>query len=160
MFPPLHWQFLSLPKLISTSPAALPSSVFLHFSLPHLLTLPSILGSLPHRAQSSGKPTHTRKQTSDQLIKDYFLILTLLLPDRILQSAGLFFRDERSVLERAWHRGSGLLLQEVFQIQVSNLILKKQQWPRVLSRGAHGAALADEGCHMCWHSKGSRIGCC
>lgn len=71
-----------------------------------------------------------------------------------------FFREEHSVLERAWHRGWGLSVQEVFQIQVSNVILRKQQWPRVLSRGAHGAALADEGCHVCWHSKGSRIGCC
>lgn len=48
LFPPLLWQFLLLPKLMSTSPAALPSSVFLYFSLPHILAFPSILGSLPH----------------------------------------------------------------------------------------------------------------
>lgn len=64
LFLPLLWQFLSLPNLISTSAAALPSSVFLHFSLPHLLAFPSILVSLPHRAWSSGKPTHAQNQTS------------------------------------------------------------------------------------------------
>lgn len=138
-------------------PSCSPILCFPNFSLTHLLALPSILGSLPH---SSGKPTHARKQTSVQLIKDSSLILTLLWPDLILQSTGIFFREEHSVLEGAWCRGSGLLVQEVFLIQVSNLILRKQQWPPVLSRRAQGAGLANEGCHMCWHSKGSRIGCC
>lgn len=69
---------------ISTSPAAPPSSTSLHFSLPHLLAFPSILGSLPHIAQSFKKTTHVWEQISAQLVEDYFLILAFLHPDPIL----------------------------------------------------------------------------
>lgn len=76
-------------------------SIFLHFSLPHLLAFPSILGSLPHIAQSSRKPTHVREQTSAQLVEDYFLILAFLQPNPD------FIKRQKFLQRRALSLGEG-----------------------------------------------------